>query len=131
MMTLSLLFSIFKAAIRIQKWWRGVLVRRSLRHANMCALVIQRWWHRIVSRLRDERRVKALVMYIWPEKAAVLLQSMFKMWLARTRYKKFQRAALVIQQNWRDLKFRRYAGTCSINSTVDDGLDLNIEIVVG
>ncbi|XP_066472951.1 IQ domain-containing protein F6 [Tiliqua scincoides] len=130
-MTPNSLFSIFKSAISVQKWWRGQLVRRSLRHANTCALVIQRWWRHTINRLRNERRVKALVMYVRPEKAAVLVQSVCRMWLARTRYKRYQRAALVIQQNWRHLSFRRYSSACSVNNMADNGIDLNIEIVVG
>ncbi|XP_015423783.1 PREDICTED: IQ domain-containing protein F1 [Myotis davidii] len=30
--------------VKIQAWWRGVLVRRSLLFAALGALTIQRWW---------------------------------------------------------------------------------------
>lgn len=126
-----LLFSIFKSAIYVQKLWRGQQVRQSLKQAHLCARMIQRWWRRIFSRLQNERRVRALVTYIQPEKAAVLLQSVFRMWRARTQYKRYQQAALVIQQNWRQCCFRRYSSACLLNNMEDHGIDLNIEIIVG
>uniref|UniRef100_A0A6J0UJS4 IQ domain-containing protein F6 n=1 Tax=Pogona vitticeps TaxID=103695 RepID=A0A6J0UJS4_9SAUR len=120
-----------QAAVIIQKWWRGVLVRRSLLQATLCALVIQRWWRHTFNKAQEERRIRALVMYIWPEKSTILLQSMFRMWLMKTRYKKYQKAAQVIQNNWRRYSFRRESNVCSLDNLAHDGIDLNIEIVVG
>ncbi|XP_053233475.1 IQ domain-containing protein F5-like [Podarcis raffonei] len=119
-----------KAAITIQKWWRGTLVRRSLQHAIVCAWLVQKWWRMISFRRREEKRAMALSTYIWSEKASVLLQSMFKMWLMRTRYKKYQRAAQIIQSNWRHHSFRKSSGSYSLSNLNQDGIDLNIEIVV-
>uniref|UniRef100_A0A8D0BUY1 Uncharacterized protein n=1 Tax=Salvator merianae TaxID=96440 RepID=A0A8D0BUY1_SALMN len=104
------------AAIIIQKWWRGTLVRRSLLHATICALVVQKWWLRVLTRLHEERRVKALVSYVWPEKAIVLLQSMFRMWLMKTRYKKYQKAAHIIQNNWRLYSFQKETNIGFLNN---------------
>uniref|UniRef100_A0A803TXN6 IQ motif containing F1 n=1 Tax=Anolis carolinensis TaxID=28377 RepID=A0A803TXN6_ANOCA len=120
-----------KAAITIQKAWRGALVRRSLKLATNCALIIQRWWRKTLQHALDKRKIKALVMYIWPEKSTVLLQSLFRMWLMKTRYKKYQKAAYVIQNHWRNYCFVKASSTYSLNNLAHEGIDLNIEIVVG
>ncbi|XP_034963168.1 IQ domain-containing protein F6 [Zootoca vivipara] len=119
-----------EAAITIQKWWRGTLVRRSLQHAIICAWLVQKWWRKVSFQRQEEKRLMALSTYIWSEKASVLLQSMFKMWLMRTRYKKYQRAAQIIQSNWRLHSFRKTSDAYSLNKLNQDGIDLNIEIVV-
>uniref|UniRef100_A0A8C6VHA7 Uncharacterized protein n=1 Tax=Naja naja TaxID=35670 RepID=A0A8C6VHA7_NAJNA len=89
-------------ALFLQSWWRGTLVRRSLFFATLCAVSIQRWWRQRVFQLKEERRVRALMMYVWPEKSTVLLQSKLRMWLIKTQFKKYQKAAQVIQKNWRN-----------------------------
>uniref|UniRef100_A0A8D2Q6B5 Uncharacterized protein n=1 Tax=Varanus komodoensis TaxID=61221 RepID=A0A8D2Q6B5_VARKO len=94
--------SYFQYAIIIQKWWRGTLVRRSLQQAIRCALVIQKWWRSAFRQAQEKKRAMALVIYIWSEKTTVLLQSMLRMWLMKTRYKRYQHAAQVIQNNWRE-----------------------------
>ncbi|XP_044307174.1 IQ domain-containing protein F6 [Varanus komodoensis] len=121
----------FKYAIIIQKWWRGTLVRRSLQQAIRCALVIQKWWRSAFRQAQEKKRAMALVIYIWSEKTTVLLQSMLRMWLMKTRYKRYQHAAQVIQNNWRLYNFRRDSSVYSLDSLAQDGIDLNIEIVVG
>ncbi|XP_062979635.1 IQ domain-containing protein F6 [Elgaria multicarinata webbii] len=118
-------------AIIIQKWWRGTLVRRTLQQATIYALVIQKWWRYAFTRAQERRRIIALVIYIWSEKTTVLLQSMLRMWLMKTRYKKYQRAAQVIQSNWRLYSFRRESSLYALKSLTHDGVDLNIEIVIG
>ncbi|XP_053892293.1 IQ domain-containing protein F5-like [Malaclemys terrapin pileata] len=120
-----------KSAIAIQSWWRGVLTRRTVRQATLCVLVIQRWWRRVSFWQREERRVTVLAMYVRPMRATVLLQSLVRMWRARSQYKKYQRAVLVIQNKWRHYACRREAAVFAGSSLADGGVDLNIEIIVG
>ncbi|XP_044881809.1 IQ domain-containing protein F5-like isoform X2 [Mauremys mutica] len=120
-----------KSAIAIQSWWRGVLTRRTVHQATLCVLVIQRWWRRVSFWQREERRVRALAMYVRPVRATVLLQSLVRMWCVRSQYKKYQRAVLVIQNKWRHYTCRREAVVFAGSSLADGAVDLNIEIVVG
>ncbi|KAJ1109509.1 hypothetical protein NDU88_006869 [Pleurodeles waltl] len=94
---------------------------------NEAALVIQSWWRRAHFHRRERRRVWELSQYILYEKAAVLLQSFCRMWLARSRFRRCQRAARTIQTRWRAFTCQRQAVPRSSRGT----LDLNIEIVVG
>uniref|UniRef100_A0A8C0HEH3 Uncharacterized protein n=1 Tax=Chelonoidis abingdonii TaxID=106734 RepID=A0A8C0HEH3_CHEAB len=120
-----------KSAIAIQSWWRGVLTRRMVHQATLCVLVIQRWWCRVSFWQWEERRVRALAMYVRPVRATVLLQSLVRMWRVRSQYKKYQRAVLVIQNKWRHYTCRREAVVFAESSLADGAVDLNVEIVVG
>uniref|UniRef100_A0A670YIE0 IQ motif containing F6 n=1 Tax=Pseudonaja textilis TaxID=8673 RepID=A0A670YIE0_PSETE len=119
-----------QTALFLQRWWRGTLVRRSLFFATLCARSIQRWWRQRVFQLKEERRVRALMMYVWPEKSTVLLQSKLRMWLVKTQFKKYQKAAQVIQNNWRNYVLQQEFSNYSLNSLGSDGIDLNIDIIV-
>nr|XP_048713118.1 IQ domain-containing protein F5-like [Caretta caretta] len=121
----------WKSAIAIQSWWRGVLTRRTVRQATLCVLMIQRWWRRVSFRGLEERRVRALAMYVRPVRASVLLQSLVRMWRARSQYKAYQRAVLVIQNERWQYSCRREAVVFAGSSLADGGVDLNIEIIVG
>lgn len=115
----------------IQAWWRGELVRRTLRHAVICVWCIQKWWARTFCRLQEKRRIESLVTYIWPKKSAVLLQSLFNMWLRKMQYKKYQKAAIIIQNQWRYYAYLRDANNFSSSNPARGGVNLNIEIIVG
>ncbi|XP_053152225.1 IQ domain-containing protein F2-like isoform X2 [Hemicordylus capensis] len=119
-----------KAAVTIQKWWRGELVRRTLLQAAIYVRVIQKWWSCVVWRLRKEKRLRALVKYTWPTKACVLMQSVIRMWLLRIQYRKIHKAVLIIQKHWRHYCFWKDSSLCAGINASDDGIDLNIEIVV-
>ncbi|XP_009458894.1 PREDICTED: IQ domain-containing protein F1-like [Nipponia nippon] len=112
------------AAVAIQAWWRGQLVRRALEVATRSACCIQAWWHRAVARLREEQRLQALAAYVRWERASVLLQAHARMWQARDRYRRCQEAARTIQAHWRQRGMRQHGGT-------KDGVDLSIEIILG
>uniref|UniRef100_A0A8C8RR76 IQ motif containing F6 n=1 Tax=Pelusios castaneus TaxID=367368 RepID=A0A8C8RR76_9SAUR len=119
-----------KSAVALQSWWRGVLIRRTVHQATLCVLVIQKWWRRASFWRQEERRVRALALYVRPIRATVLLQSLVRMWHARMQYKKYQKAVLVIQNKWRQHICQResvFAG----NGLADEGVDVNIEIIVG
>uniref|UniRef100_A0A4X2LLX0 IQ motif containing F6 n=1 Tax=Vombatus ursinus TaxID=29139 RepID=A0A4X2LLX0_VOMUR len=90
-----------KAAIKIQAWWRGTLLRRSLLHAALCAWIIQCWWRLAHTRLSDRRRRIVLQLYARREWAVVKLQAMVRMWRVRRRYLRAQAAARLIQMRWR------------------------------
>ncbi|XP_064432547.1 IQ domain-containing protein F1 isoform X2 [Mirounga angustirostris] len=87
--------------IKIQAWWRGTLVRRTLLHAVIRALVIQRWWKNILTKLMEKRRRAALETFTRNEWAAVKLQSWVRMWRIRRRYCRLLNAARIIQAYWR------------------------------
>uniref|UniRef100_A0A8C2YAM6 IQ motif containing F6 n=2 Tax=Coturnix japonica TaxID=93934 RepID=A0A8C2YAM6_COTJA len=112
------------AAIAIQAWWRGQLVRRSLLVAAINARRIQDWWRRVNSQRKEQQRMWALAEYIRMERAIVLLQAQARAWAIRTEYKRCREAARTIQTYWRKYMQRR-AESCT------EDVDLHIEIVLG
>lgn len=90
-----------KAAVFIQAWWRGTLVRRTLLHAALRARIIQCWWKTTYVNNLEKRRRAALGKYVQFERAIVRLQSWIRMWLIRLRYCRLLHAARIIQLYWR------------------------------
>uniref|UniRef100_A0A671FUB7 IQ motif containing F5 n=1 Tax=Rhinolophus ferrumequinum TaxID=59479 RepID=A0A671FUB7_RHIFE len=88
-------------AIKIQAWWRGTLVRRTLLHAALRASIIQRWWKQVLLKLQADRRRAALELYARQTWAAVRLQSWVRMWCIRQRYIRLLHAVRIIQVYWR------------------------------
>ncbi|XP_045713193.1 IQ domain-containing protein F5-like [Phyllostomus hastatus] len=88
-------------AIKIQAWWRGTLVRRTLLHAALRAAIIQRWWRRVRVTLLERRRRAALHSSVREAWAAVRLQSWVRMWRVRQRYSRLLHAVRIIQGYWR------------------------------
>ncbi|XP_061252805.1 IQ domain-containing protein F1 [Bos javanicus] len=88
-------------AVKIQAWWRGTLVRRTLLHAALRVWIIQAWWRVKLARLQDSRRRAALENFTRKEWAAVRLQSWVRMWRIRRRYCRLLDAARIIQAYWR------------------------------
>ncbi|XP_008979991.1 IQ domain-containing protein F5-like isoform X2 [Callithrix jacchus] len=89
------------AAKKIQAWWRGTLVRRTLLHAALRALIIQRWWRQVLARLLAKRRWAALELCARQHWAAVRLQSWVRMWHVRRHYCRLLNAVRIIQVYWR------------------------------
>nr|XP_004664354.1 IQ domain-containing protein F5 [Jaculus jaculus] len=89
------------AAVLIQAWWRGTLLRRSLVRAALSAWIIQIWWKKTQARLLDRRRRISLEMYARREWAVVKLQSLVRMWRIRQRYCRLLHAVRIIQVYWR------------------------------
>ncbi|KAM7230138.1 hypothetical protein CapIbe_018855 [Capra ibex] len=88
-------------AIKIQAWWRGTLVRRTLLHAALRACVIQYWWKQKLAELLEKKR-RAMLQYYAREKWAVVrLQSWVRMWRVRVRYCRLLHAVRIIQVYWR------------------------------
>nr|XP_010967549.1 IQ domain-containing protein F5 [Camelus bactrianus] len=90
-----------KAAVFIQAWWRGTLVRRTLLHAALRAWIIQCWWKQKLAKLLEKRRWASLELYARQEWAAVKLQSWVRMWCIRLRYCRLLHAVRIIQVYWR------------------------------
>ncbi|XP_008056003.1 IQ domain-containing protein F5 [Carlito syrichta] len=90
-----------RAAKKIQAWWRGTLVRRTLLHAALRACIIQCWWRKVLARMLEKRRLTALELCVRQEWAAITLQSWVRMWLIRRRYCRLLNAVRIIQINWR------------------------------
>ncbi|XP_012410890.1 IQ domain-containing protein F5-like [Trichechus manatus latirostris] len=88
-------------AIKIQAWWRGTLVRRTLLHAALTAWIIQCWWRRTMARLLTKRRQEALEYYARREWAATSVQAWFRMLCVRRRYCRLLNAVRIIQAYWR------------------------------
>ncbi|XP_032724387.1 IQ domain-containing protein F5-like [Lontra canadensis] len=88
-------------AIKIQAWWRGTLVRRTLLHAALRACVIQHWWKLMLARLLEKRKRAALESSSRREWAVVQLQSLVRMWRVRQRYCRLLHAVRIIQVYWR------------------------------
>ncbi|XP_003409906.1 IQ domain-containing protein F5 [Loxodonta africana] len=89
------------AAVLIQAWWRGTLVRRTLLHAALRAWIIQCWWRRMLANLLTKRRQAALENYARREWAAVRVQAWFRMWRIRAPYCRLLNAVRIIQAYWR------------------------------
>ncbi|XP_069849573.1 IQ domain-containing protein F2-like [Dipodomys merriami] len=88
------------AAIQIQAWWRGTLVRRALLHAALRAWVIQCWWRLILLRMLEKKRRENLISYASQERAIVKLQSLVRMWRVHWRYCQVLNAIYVIRGHW-------------------------------
>lgn len=74
------------ASIKIQAWWRGTLVRRTLLLAALSAWIIQCWWRKTMARLLERKLQKVMVTSLRQAQATVKLQSWVRMWLVRKRY---------------------------------------------
>ncbi|XP_047420895.1 IQ domain-containing protein F1 isoform X2 [Sciurus carolinensis] len=89
------------SVIKIQAWWRGTLVRRTLLHAALRAWVIQCWWRLMQAKFTEKRRRVTLDKFSREEWAAVRLQSWARMWRIRQRYCQVLNAVRIIQAYWR------------------------------
>ncbi|XP_012368142.2 IQ domain-containing protein F2 [Octodon degus] len=117
------------AAILIQAWWRGTLVRRTLLHAALRAWIIQCWWRQILMQLLEKRRRAALMDYATRERAVVKLQSLVRMWRIHWRYCQVLNAIYVIQCHWQCHNCQTCAflrGHCVVTAT---HLQFHIEII--
>ncbi|XP_007500590.1 IQ domain-containing protein F1-like isoform X4 [Monodelphis domestica] len=116
------------AAIQIQAWWRGTLVRRTLLHAALRAWIIQCWWRVAYSRLLDRRRLMVLQLSTRRECAVVKLQAMVRMWRVRRRYLRAQAAVRLIQMRWRNCLTRGFMrGRYQITAS---GLAMEMQILI-
>ncbi|XP_037682319.1 IQ domain-containing protein F3 [Choloepus didactylus] len=75
-----------KSAGKIQAWWRGTLVRRTLLVAALRAWMIQCWWRTLTQRWVQKQQQALLKSYIIREQAAVKLQSWVRMWQCQQHY---------------------------------------------
>ncbi|XP_021512718.1 IQ domain-containing protein F5-like [Meriones unguiculatus] len=89
------------AAVLIQAWWRGTVLRRWLLYVALNAWIIQSWWRKILVKTRESRRRAAMELYSRKTWATVKLQSWFRMWRIRQRYCRLLNAVRIIQVYWR------------------------------
>lgn len=118
-------------AVKIQAWWRGTLVRRTLLHAALRACIIQHWWKVTLAKLLEKRKRAVLESFLWQEWAAVKLQSLVRMWRIRQRYWNLLHAARIIQVYWRWHNCHSrgfFHGTYDLTTT---HLGLELEISLG
>lgn len=81
------------AARRLQAWWRGTLVRRTLLAAALHAWVLQAWWRGLLGRRAAGLRRALLQIYVLEERAAVRLQALLRMWQCHRDYCRVRRSA--------------------------------------
>ncbi|XP_072506583.1 IQ domain-containing protein F6 isoform X1 [Notamacropus eugenii] len=117
-----------EAAIRIQAWWRGLLVRRTLLHAALRAWIIQCWWRAVLARTLDQRRRTMLLLYSQQEGAVVKLQARARMWRIRRCFCRARAAACIIQAYWRWYASRNRK--LESNHTTAEHLEIDIKILV-
>nr|AAH48652.1 Iqcf4 protein [Mus musculus] len=88
-------------ARKIQAWWRGTLVRRSLLRAALSAWIIQSWWRKILAKRQEKNRLIILHLMAQETRACVLIQSWVRMLKIRQNYCRLCYATRVIQASWR------------------------------
>ncbi|KAL1782035.1 IQ domain-containing protein F2 [Sigmodon hispidus] len=118
-----------EAAIKVQAWWRGTLVRRTLLHAALRAWIIQCWWRLTLWRMLEKKRRKVLIAYSHKERAVVKLQSLIRMWRIHWRYCQVLNAIYIIQGHWKYHNCQSCSllrGHCVITTT---HLQFHIEII--
>ncbi|EDL21152.1 IQ domain-containing protein F1 isoform 1 [Mus musculus] len=117
--------------VKIQAWWRGTLVRRSLLHAALSAWIIQCWWRLILPKIMEKRRQSMLDTFQQEQWAVVRLQSWIRMWRIRRRYCRLLKAVRTIQSHWR-------GHTCSSRGVIKgqyristSQMHLELEVLLG
>nr|XP_034340454.1 IQ domain-containing protein F5-like [Arvicanthis niloticus] len=88
-------------ARKIQAWWRGTLVRRTLLRAALSAWIIQCWWRKILAKRQEKNRLMLLHWMAQETRACVLIQSWVRMLRIRQYYCRLCYATRVIQMSWR------------------------------
>ncbi|XP_006169457.1 IQ domain-containing protein F5-like [Tupaia chinensis] len=73
----------------------------ALLHAALRAWVIQCWWRQVLARLVEKKWQAALDCHTREQRAAVKLQSWFRMWRLQKRYWHFLNSVRIIQVYWR------------------------------
>lgn len=86
------------AADKIQAWWRGTLVRRTLLVAALRAWVIQVWWRALLLRQAQKLQQMLLKVYVVQEQAAVRLQSCIRMCQCHQRYCQVRNTLCLLQK---------------------------------
>ena len=86
-----------KAALKIQSWWRMVLVKREVSRQQNAALKIQSWW----------RMVLAQRSYNKLQQSALVIQTAIRARQVRQEVSRMESAAVTIQSWWRMVSCRR------------------------
>ncbi|XP_075404035.1 IQ domain-containing protein F2 [Tenrec ecaudatus] len=118
-----------KSAIKIQAWWRGTLVRRTLLHAALRAWVIQGWWRLVLARRLEGNRRATLITSTKRVWAVVKLQSLVRRWRIHWRYLQVLYAIYLLQCHWQRQSCRTCAllrAHCEVTAT---HLQFHIEVI--
>uniref|UniRef100_A0A8D2B4J6 IQ domain-containing protein F5 n=1 Tax=Sciurus vulgaris TaxID=55149 RepID=A0A8D2B4J6_SCIVU len=118
-------------ATKIQAWWRGTLVRRTLLHAALRVWIIQCWWRKISMRLREEKQRTGLELYAQETRAVVKLQSWIRMWLVRQQYCRLCTAVRITQDYWRDQTCQNHGFFQGNYELRENQLNLRLDISMG
>ncbi|XP_054992647.1 IQ domain-containing protein F2 [Sorex araneus] len=117
------------AAVKIQAWWRGLLVRRTLLHAALSAWIIQCWWRTQLEKIKQSKKKEALIAYARRERAVIKLQSLIRMWRVRWRYCQVLNAIYTIKYHWQCQNCQTCSllrGQCVVTAT---HLQFHIEVI--
>ncbi|KAI9144333.1 hypothetical protein BKA69DRAFT_858684 [Paraphysoderma sedebokerense] len=105
-----------KAALRIQSWWRGFVVRQKLKEENHAATLLQNWW-RMCSRRQRFLKVQQAAIHLqrrWRRQLLIRhthrVLSVLKIqswWLQRRWYMERLRRIIVLQSWWRAFQQRK------------------------
>ncbi|XP_007082023.1 IQ domain-containing protein F5 [Panthera tigris] len=120
-----------EAAMFIQAWWRGTLVRRTLLHASLRAWIIQRWWKQMLVKLMEKKKRLSLQSYAQQEWAVVKLQSWVRMWRLRLCYCRLLHAVRIIQIYWRWHIYQTRGFIQGRYNLKESQLNLQLEISLG
>ncbi|XP_050996344.1 IQ domain-containing protein F1-like [Acomys russatus] len=118
-------------ARKIQAWWRGTLVRRTLLKAAVSAWVIQCWWRRILAQKLEKRRLAALHWMALETRACVTIQSWVRMLQVRQNYCRLCYATRIIQMSWRWHKCHTRGFFQGSYEIIGDQLRLQLDIFLG
>ncbi|NXP05323.1 SPT17 protein, partial [Thinocorus orbignyianus] len=101
----------YKAAVKIQSWFRGCRVRAYLRYLNKMVIVIQKWWRGYLSRRSFRKMV---------ETAYFIMKMNF-----------YNEMAVRIQKRWRGYYVRKYIHNYYALKKYLEAISVNNEIVRG
>ncbi|KAL1781995.1 IQ domain-containing protein F5-like [Sigmodon hispidus] len=118
-------------ARKIQAWWRGTLVRRTLLKAALSAWIIQCWWRKTQAKRLEMKRLMALHWMIQETKACVTVQSWVRMLQTRQQYRRLHYAAHVIQVAWRWYNCHTRGFFQGSYELIENQLSLQLNIFLG
>nr|XP_048273335.1 IQ domain-containing protein F5-like [Myodes glareolus] len=122
---------VLKASRKIQAWWRGTLVRRTLLKAALSAWIIQCWWRKILARKLEKRRLIVLHLMAQETRACVTIQSWVRMVQSRQQYCRLLYATHVIQVSWRWYSCHTRGFFQGCYELIGNQLSLQLDIFLG
>ncbi|XP_053525264.1 IQ domain-containing protein F3 [Artibeus jamaicensis] len=118
-----------EAAGRIQAWWRGTLVRRTLLVAALRAWMIQAWWRALLRQRVRKFHQALLKVYVIQEQAAVKLQSYIRRCQCHQRYSQGRGAVSLLQAPRPCLPLQTRGRLQAQPEGTTKGLEFHVEIL--